>query len=206
MISRSGPVRLQPVLLRVPPLDQVLTGRSRVARLSALARMALRASARLSGLALGVLEKDAQGVPVPAAGVYWSLTHKPALVGGVAAPVPVGLDLEAVRPVSQGLRTKVATPEEWDLAAGEPQAFFRFWTAKEATLKLTGRGLGGLSGCRVVRVVDRESLDTGCEGRIYRVRQLDLQNHWAAVAGEAAAVQWHVLDSADLRPEDGAGD
>lgn len=110
-----------------------------------------------------------------------------------------------VPPLDQGLRAKVATPEEWDLAAGEPQAFFRGWTAKEATLKLTGRGLGGLRGCRVVRVVDREFLETGCEGRIYRVRQLHLQNHWAAVAGEAAAVQWHVLDSADLRPEDGGG-
>lgn len=192
--------KVQPVILKVPDCDQALRGAERVRYLSRLARIALRASADLSGLPLGRLEKDSVGAPRPVEGVFWSISHKPAMVGGVASRRPVGLDIEYVRPVSAGLRGKVASDQEWDLVADadQPSGFFRIWTAKEATLKLTGRGLGGLNHCRVVRVVDQACLHTMFAGRLYRVRQQRLGDHWAALAGEALEVCWHALEAGDV--------
>jgi 4'-phosphopantetheinyl transferase len=62
----------------------------------------------------------------------------------------LGVDLEAIRPLSDrdALVAHFFRPDEralWD-ALPEPQrdeAFFRWWTAKEAYLKATGEGLGG---------------------------------------------------------------
>ena len=100
------------------------------------ARKALEMCARKSGVELGILEKDDNGAPVPFDGHFWSLTHKPAYVGAVIGPEAMGIDIEAIRDVSDGLIRKTAREEEWRLAASDPASvFFRYWTAKEAVLK-----------------------------------------------------------------------
>ena len=89
---------IYPVILPVPPEVRELPPRERVRALSRRAREALALSAERLGVALGPLEKDARGAPLPCAGWFWSLTHKPLYVGGVLAPHPVGVDLEQLRP------------------------------------------------------------------------------------------------------------
>ncbi len=201
----NGPEKVRPVILRVSAGDQALRGADRVRHLSRLARVALRASAGLSGLPLGRLAKDAEGAPRPVGGVFWSLSHKPALVGGVASRRPVGLDIEHIRPISDGLRAKVASDQEWRLVAeAEPASwFFRIWTAKEATLKLAGCGLRGLSRCRVMRVDGQECLHTGFAGRLYRVRQRRFGDHWVSLVSEELEVCWHALEADALRVPEG---
>ena len=144
-----------PVILPVSDADKRLNGRDKVNALSRLARSALMKSCEQSGLHLDAFPKNEMGVPLPVDGVHWSLTHKSDMVGGVASLLPVGMDLETIRPVNDALLAKVADDDEWQLVGGDQQkAFFRFWTAKEAVLKAVGKGMVGLSRCRVVAVVD----------------------------------------------------
>ncbi len=181
---------LRPVILRVPAAAS-LNRADRVRYLSDLARQALRRSARQSGLCLGSLTKDSQGAPLPSGGVFWSLTHKPRYVGGVAARHPVGIDIETLRPVREGMYRKVAREVEWALGREDRlTTFFRYWTAKEAVLKTGGRGLSDLSQCRVTAVPDEACLLVAYRGRIWRVRQCRFDGHVAAVAGGEQEVAW----------------
>lgn len=183
------------MILRVPAEAADLTRPERVRHLSDLARRALRRSARLSGLTLGPLSKDPHGAPIPSGGIFWSLTHKPRYVAGVASRRPVGIDIEALRPVREGMYPKVGREEEWALGGWDRRvAFFRYWTAKEAVLKTGGRGLSDLSGCRVSAVSDEHQLLVAYRGRTWRVRQFRFDGHLAAVAGGEEGVIWDLSD------------
>lgn len=192
---------LYPVILRTPAGAAELSRPERVRRLSDLARRALRRSARRSGLCLGPLAKDPNGAPLPARGVFWSLTHKPAYVAGVAARAPVGIDIETVRPVREGMYRKVAGTTEWALGVEDRlTTFFRFWTAKEAVLKTGGRGLADLSECRVTAVFDEARLSVAYRGRVWDVRQCRFCDHIAAVAGGESGVEWVFSFSGPVPP------
>jgi len=94
---RAGESAMQaifPVLLPVAADKRNLTGREKVAHLSAFAREALALSAREAGIALGALEKNDAGAPQPSNGYFWSLAHKSAYVAAVAADVAIGIDIE----------------------------------------------------------------------------------------------------------------
>jgi 4'-phosphopantetheinyl transferase len=94
---------IYPVLMPVSVSGRALAGKERVAHLSALARRALSLSANKSGVSLDRLDKDEGGAPLPFEGVYWSVSHKETFVAGVAAPAPVGIDIERIRPCSDAL-------------------------------------------------------------------------------------------------------
>ena len=114
-----NPFDFYPVLLKVPTVGNALSSsKERSAVLSRLARKALRMSAKRAGLVLEKLEKGEKGEPLPENGVYWSLSHKTGWVGAVAARQPVGIDLERVKPVRDGMFAKVATESDWDLLGG----------------------------------------------------------------------------------------
>ncbi len=80
------------------------------------------------------------GKPVLAGGgPGFSLSHAGDVVGvAVLDGGAVGLDVEAVRPMSD-----LAAMARHIGAPAEPIAFFRAWTRKEALLKATGDGLAG---------------------------------------------------------------
>ena len=180
-----------PVILPVSDAEQRLKGRDKVKALSRLARSALIKSCEKSGLHLNTFPKNEKGVPLPVNGVHWSLTHKSDMVGGVAALVPVGIDLETIRPVSDALLAKVADEDEWRLVGGDRQDnFFRFWTAKEAVLKAVGKGMVGLSRCRVAAVLDDTRMTLTHTGHRWPVAHFWFDDHVAALATRHFSVTW----------------
>jgi 4'-phosphopantetheinyl transferase len=185
---------LHPVILAVPPCERMPRGRAQVAALSRLARRAVALSARRGGLRLESLEKDDAGAPLPRAGVFWSLSHKPRYVAGVAATSAVGIDLEALRPVSAGLIARIGGDGEWAILGGRTCAdFFSLWTAKEAVLKAVGQGLAGLGGCRLEAVAATGAeLLLRCAGRLWPVTHTAFDGHVAAITGRSAAVRWEL--------------
>jgi 4'-phosphopantetheinyl transferase len=183
------------VILPVPPDARDLPPKRRVHFLSRHAREALRLSAERIHVELGPLEKDPRGAPQPFDGIFWSLTHKPAYVAGVVAPGAVGLDLEPVRPCSPALFRKTGSEEEWALAAGgdRQQAFFRYWTAKEAVLKTGGEGIRDLARCRVTRIESSSRLFVQYAGSTWTVGQFYFDGHVASVATCGCRVEWVFL-------------
>ena len=187
-----APITLFPVIMPVSQADQALKGREKVVRLSRLARAALQRSCQISNLALSELPKDGDGVPLPVGGVYWSLSHKTEIVGGVAATQPVGLDLETVRPINQAIMDRVADADEWCLVNGgrSQENFFRFWTAKEAVLKATGKGFVGISRCRIMEIVNRQNMLLTFDGHPWPVTHLRFGDHLAAITARHFSVEW----------------
>jgi 4'-phosphopantetheinyl transferase len=182
---------LYPVILPVSEADRCLNGRDQVKALSRRARRALTDSCDKSGLRLASFPKNENGVPLPVAGIHWSVTHKSDYVGGVAAPFPVGMDLEAIRPVSDALLKKVADDSEWRLFHGNPQdGFFHFWTAKESVLKAVGKGMAGLSRCRVMEIADDTRMMLTYDRNRWPVAHFRFDGHVAAITSHRFEVSW----------------
>ncbi len=184
---------LHPVILAVPAAEQELKGRPKVEALRRAARNALALSAHYGDLCLGPLEKDENGAPLPSNGIHWSLTHKSAFVAAVCSPHPVGIDIERLRQVSRGLEERLASPAEWDLAPTVDRSlFFRYWTAKEAVLKAVGKGLTGLSRCRIQRIVDDDHLVLTYEEQPWRVTHHRIgQEHLVTITSDRVNLVWH---------------
>lgn len=189
---------IYPVILAVPDADRQRRGREKVQRLSALARGAAKLSAGFAGIQLGELVKSSDGVPLPVDGYYWSLSHKTEYVAGVVAVFPIGLDIEKIKPCMPGLHRMLADDTEWELGGGRNDVlFFRYWTAKEAVLKSVGVGLGGLSRCRIVRIVDADHLVLCYDHKEYVVSQYRFNGHIAAVTAHPD-IRWTVMDIPDV--------
>lgn len=182
---------LFPVILRVERDRQQLKGREKVKWLSQYARKALAVSAQKSGVRLDHLPKDNKGAPLPVNGIYWSLSHKIDFVAGVAAPFPVGIDIEKIKPPSDRLYAKIADPAEWQLTDGERlDSFFRFWTAKEAVLKAVGKGIAGLSRCRVQKVVDDDLILVSYDDQVWDVAHFRFEDHLVSVTKNHFRICW----------------
>lgn len=84
--------------------------------------------------------------------LHFSLSHTVDEVVLGFANQPLGLDVEnPTRRVEGGrIARRFFHPEEWPSGEICPERFFTLWTAKEAMLKLDGRGIsGGLQNARV---------------------------------------------------------
>ena len=184
-----------PVILAVPAEVAEFKPRDRVVFLSRHAREALRISAHKSGVRLDELVKDANGVPQPFDGTFWSVTHKTQYVAGVTAPTPTGIDVERIRSFSDGLFKKTASDREWALADMDKDpvmAFFRFWTAKEAVLKATGIGIKDLLKCRVSQILDDHHLQIHYDGQDWLVEHFFFNNHVASIVKSSFEIEWSV--------------
>jgi len=183
---------LYPVVLAVPSSAGKLPVRSRVKFLSHHARKALEISARKSGVRLGDLLKDDSGRPLPFDGIYWSLTHKPGYVGAVVSFERIGIDLEKIEPRrTSALFRKVADPDEWALADSESWSIFhRYWTAKEAVLKVTGIGLADLSKCRIVEVCNHHNLVIAYLNQLWPVEHYYFDGHIASIVKNTEMIKW----------------
>lgn len=93
-----------------------------------------------------VFEYDAGGKPRLKGhhGIYFNLSHCREAAVCVVDTVPVGVDIETIRPFKDALARHVLSPEEYSVvvASFNPAVeFIRLWTQKEAVLKYTGEGI-----------------------------------------------------------------
>jgi 4'-phosphopantetheinyl transferase len=187
---------IYPAILPVPEDKKHLPPREKTKFLSEHARRAIAISAQKTGISLGKLDKDDQGRPVPFGGMYWSLTHKPDYVSGVIAPFQIGIDVERIKSCHPGLFGKIAGKEEWQLSEEKSDIlFFRFWTAKEAVLKASGRGMKDLSKCRIIEIVDHLTVGIEYQQRRWIVEHLYFGDHIASVVKNDTSVIWSLEKS-----------
>ena len=183
---------LFPVVLKVPEYIRELPTPQLAKALGVLARESVFFSARQADVTIGDFPKGNRGQPLPWCGVHWSLTHKPFYVAGVASFHPVGIDIEAVKPVPSRLFCRICSEREAGLFPGVPRekVFFRCFTAKEAVLKLHGVGLSGLNDVSVVEVSGPLHLGLSYQGVFTRVEQFMMDGHLASIAGIGTNVIW----------------
>ena len=82
--------------------------------------------------------------------LHFNISHAQRKIALAVAPVPTGIDLEnSARNIEKSLIIKKyfteAERKSIDDSGDTTEAFFSTWTAKEAILKGTGEGLGGLN-------------------------------------------------------------
>jgi 4'-phosphopantetheinyl transferase len=188
---------IYPVILRVPAEISDFKPKERVAFLSRHARRALEISAVKSGISMGKFKKDGNGAPLPFEGIFWSLTHKRGYVGGVVAPAPIGIDIEEIKPCSQGLFKKTAAEKEWALTKTEKTpwiTFFRYWTSKEAVLKACGTGIKDLLKCRIHRIIDDQHLEIVYRDGIWQVEHFFFDSHIASIVDPDSHIDWAIVE------------
>lgn len=179
---------LRPVLIAIPD-DSHLCRPKRRQRQREYARMALRESARLSDAPQEGYVQDDRDVPLPNQGFYWSISHTRGMAAGVVAREPVGIDVEAMTPRRDGLFEMVGCDEEWMLLGGRNwDNFFLLFTAKEATLKAHGKGIGYLRECRL-NLVEKQACSIFFDGTSTSIKHARLVEHLAAVTA-TSAVEW----------------
>ena len=90
------------------------------------------------------LLEDASGKPIlPRSSLFVSISHSGSFVAAAAADVPVGIDLQESRGVSDSVLRRCYSPEEqsWVKAGNPMERAIRLWTMKEAYGKLKGTGI-----------------------------------------------------------------
>ena len=184
---------IRPILTPIG-IDDSLSGREKVERQRSTARWALSMCAEQCGGPEGPWEQDANRVPLPKDGWYWSISHKPLLAGAVIADEPVGIDIEHIKPRGrEDLWDRLANADEWKVAGERSwEMFFRLWTAKEATLKANSRGIGGFEECRIAAVPDRTHIECQYRGKPWKIQQFYHAEHVAAVTAGNFDVQWQI--------------
>ena len=189
---------LFPVVMPVDEVGHKPSGKEKVAHLNRIAREALKLSAEKSGVRLGELRKDEKGAPCPVAGNYWSISHKPKYVVAVVSKDRIGIDIEEMKPRSESLFDYVASDEEWKLKEKSWDTFFRYWTAKEATLKVIGIGISGLKACRIISVPDESRIILDYQDRLFQMEQVRCKNHIISVLKDDNEIDWIILE--DFKP------
>lgn len=84
------------------------------------------------------------GAPSIKNGPYFSISHCKSGIVVAVSNQPIGIDIEAVRPLKVDLVKKTMNPLEQEIIFSETQpdwAFTRQWTRKEAFLKMKGTGI-----------------------------------------------------------------
>ncbi|WP_213271688.1 4'-phosphopantetheinyl transferase superfamily protein [Hyphomonas sp.] len=76
----------------------------------------------------------------------FNLSHSASLAAFAICSAPVGIDVEEIKALPEGVAKMMFSAPEVAALEAEPedkqaQAFFRYWTAKEAILKARGTGL-----------------------------------------------------------------
>lgn len=183
---------LHPVVVPVPAVAPERTS-DQVKVQRAASRAALTRCAEIVGAPIDGWKQDPNRVPLPNAGFYWSVTHKRQWTAAVISDAPVGIDIEHVIERRRRTHDHVASEDEWRIVGPDTwDTFYRVWTAKEATLKTHGRGIGKLRVCQVVDASDPPFMRLSYEGHVTRVEHYEHDGHLLAVTCDERKVMWHV--------------
>ena len=90
-----------------------------------------------------VTQSNTPTLPIPAA-LHFNLSHCKPAIACVLADHPVGVDIERIGRYEESLARYVLNDQEFAIVQQSPDphvAFIRYWTQKEAIVKLTGRGI-----------------------------------------------------------------
>jgi 4'-phosphopantetheinyl transferase len=186
---------LFPVVMPVIEVEHKTRGKEKADYLSRIAREALKLSAEKSGVSLGKLPKDENGAPCPVNGNHWSVSHKPEYVAAVVSKDKIGIDIEEMKPRDELLFARVAGGQEWELEERSWYTFFRYWTAKEAILKVIGIGISGLRTCRIASIPDENHIALDYSGQLFLVEQLCYNNHIVSVLKGDNQIDWIVPEA-----------
>ncbi|MEJ7833843.1 MAG: 4'-phosphopantetheinyl transferase superfamily protein [Nocardioides sp.] len=122
---------------------------------------------------------------LPGTGLTASISHSGDLVAVAVTDAGwVGVDVEVVREVPPSLLSRVLSAHERGLAT-DAASFFAIWTIKEALLKASGQGVGGIGdhlveGLDPVQVVDSRA----------RVESLPVPDGFAGALAVLRGVEW----------------
>lgn len=74
--------------------------------------------------------------------IHFNMSHCANAIACAVGNMPIGIDVESTeRKISDALVRHTMSPQEQEEIAEDPIRFFRFWTQKEALVKLHGTGL-----------------------------------------------------------------
>jgi 4'-phosphopantetheinyl transferase len=109
----------------------------------AAARMAIAAMTGRPRADIQITVEASGAVSPTEPGLYLSIAHSGSLAAAAACPRPIGVDIERVRDVSDGLLRRIAADDERQRLdeSGLPRPALVCWTLKEAVLKGIGTGL-----------------------------------------------------------------
>jgi 4'-phosphopantetheinyl transferase len=111
-------------------------------------------------------------------------------VAAVVSKDKIGIDIEEMKPRDELLFARVASDKEWELKERSWDTFFRYWTAKEAILKVIGIGISGLKTCRIISVPDENHIALDYNGQLFLVEQLRYKNHIVSVLKGDNQIDW----------------
>lgn len=84
------------------------------------------------------------GAPYLAVGPYFSISHCKQGIAVAVSETPIGIDIEMIRPLNEGLVRKTMNDVEQThiFSSSHPETeFIRLWTQKEAYVKMQGTGI-----------------------------------------------------------------
>ncbi len=118
--------------------------------------------------------------------IHFNISHSGLVAMCAVNSGPVGVDVEMVRPFSDGVMRRIMSAEEREALASaqyRDKLFFKIWTLKEAYLKFTGSGISALDSITVYPTQD--GIVTNAKG--CRFASLDcLPGYEAAVCAQTA--------------------
>lgn len=123
------------------------------------------------------------GKPFLPDGPSFNLSHSGRYVVLAVSPGDVGVDIEEIRPRSEGVAEKCfLNPEqEWIRRQKDPErAFYMLWTAKEAVMKATGEGFHMPP--ESFRVFPAEAAAQDADGKDWYLHWLYLPGHIICLA------------------------
>ncbi len=188
---------IYPVILNIEEKIKSFHGKDRVTAMSNQARNALEISSELTGLSITSTPKDHRGAPLPENGVYWSISHKPKYAAAVCSNIPVGIDIEKIRPRGSALLNYIAKSDEWNHFNEKSWFnFFRIFTSKEAVLKLTGDGISRLGKCKIHKVINNDQLVILFENKEYIIEHFLISDHIASITNSGKyKISWNAQDT-----------
>ena len=145
---------------------------------------------REAGAEEPAIRTGTNGKPYVPDGPAFNCSHSGNFVCCAVHGGPVGIDLEARRPVRAALAARICTPEELVFAAPggvfDPLRFLQLWTAKEAWVKYTGEGLG--VDFRTLPAAAEDGLHETLFGRRRPLPELKASNRVQRAFGERVAM------------------